>query len=304
LKNILDILKTRIDTNDIFENEPMSKHTTFKVGGKADIFIKVHEINNLKFILKVAKEYNIDIFILGNGSNLLVKDKGIRGITLKIEIKKIDIIKEKEYIKVIVGAGEKNSIVAHKLKENEVSGFEFAAGIPGTIGGLVRMNAGAHKKEAKDIVINSKVMDYNGKIFSVDNKQHKFGYRNSVFCDEKFIILETTLKLKYGKKKEIEEIQNEYLKYRREKQPLNYPNAGSTFKRGDNFITAQLIDECGLKGLKIGGAEVSTKHAGFIINTGDATAKDVINLVEKVQEIVYKKTQKKIYTEIEIVGED
>lgn len=165
------------------------------------------------------------------------------------------------------------------------------------------MNAGAHGKEAKDVVIESTIMDYNGKIQKLSLEQHKFEYRSSIFLKSKYIILETKLKLNYGEKKNIQKIEEEYLNFRREKQPIEFPSAGSTFKRGENFITAKLIDECGLKGYSIGGAKVSTKHAGFIINSGGATSQDIIDLIEYVKKIVYEKTGKHIQTEVEIVGE-
>ena len=300
--DIVTLLKEKIDTKDIFENEPMSKHTTFKVGGNADIFVKAHSIEDIKYILKIAKENNINIFVLGNGSNLLIRDKGIRGIVIKIELKKIDILKEKEYIYVNVGAGTKIAELATKLKEEEISGFEFAAGIPGTVGGFVKMNAGAYGKEAKDIVVETIVMDYNGNIKRISKNEHEFKYRGSYFSNKKLIILETKLKLEYGKKEEIQKLQDEYFRQRKEKQPLNFPNAGSTFKRGENFITSKLIDECGLKGYSIGDAVVSTKHAGFIINNGNATAEEIIKLIEYVEKKVFEKTGNKIEAEVEIVG--
>ncbi len=176
-------------------------------------------------------------------------------------------------------------------------------GIPGTIGGAVKMNAGAHGIEMKDIVLKTTYMDYNGDINTISNTEQEFTYRKSIFSKNKWIILNAQLELKHGKKEEIEEKMSEYANYRKQKQPITYPSAGSTFKRGENFITAKLIDECGLKGYSIGGAKVSDIHAGFIINTGNATAKDVLQLVEYIKEEVYKKFKKKIELEIEIVGE-
>lgn len=304
MSDIITILKEKIDIKDILENEPMYKHTTFKTGGNADVFVKVHNIEELIFILRVSKENNIPLFILGNGSNLLVRDKGIRGITLKIELKKIEIEKIEDNIYVTVGAGNKMAEVAGKLLKEGISGFEFASGIPGTVGGFVKMNAGAYGKEAKDIIVETTVMDYNGKISKIIGEQHKFEYRRSIFNELDVIILETKLKLGYGNKEEINKLMQEYSKTRLDKQPLEFPNAGSTFKRGKDFITAQVIDECGLKGHSIGGAKVSTKHAGFIINTGGASTKDVLELIEYVKRIVFEKTGKKIELEIEVVGEE
>ncbi len=176
-------------------------------------------------------------------------------------------------------------------------------GIPGTIGGAVRMNAGAHGKEMKDIVVKTTYMDFDGNINTINNKQQKFAYRKSIFVSKKWIILSTELELQYRDKEEIISKLEEYTKYRREKQPITYPSAGSTFKRGEDFITAKLIDEAGLRGYSIGGAKVSDLHAGFIINTGNATAEDVLKLVDYITKTVYNKFGKKIELEIEVVGE-
>ena len=186
----------------------------------------------------------------------------------------------------------------------EIEGFEFAAGIPGSIGGAIRMNAGAHGGEMKDIVLETKCMDMNGNIKILSNEEQKFQYRNSIFSCNKYIILSTKLKLKKGRYKEIKSKMDEYTIWRKEHQPLEYPSAGSTFKRGTDFITAKLIDECGLKGYNIGGAEVSTKHAGFVVNKGDAKAKDILNLVKYISEKVYEKFGKKIELEVQVIGED
>ena len=181
-------------------------------------------------------------------------------------------------------------------------GAEFLAGIPGTIGGAVKMNAGAHGSEIKDILVKTICLDENGKIIELSNKEHEFAYRKSIFEEKKYIILETELLLKKDNVDNIEARMNEMLEIRKKKQPIEYPSAGSTFKRGEDFITSKLIDEAGLKGLSVGGAEVSTKHAGFIINKKNATAKDVLELVNKVKEEVYKKFNKKIELEIEVIG--
>lgn len=326
--NILQIcqeLTKEVPSEQIYMNEPMSKHTTFKVGGNADIFIKVKNLEQLKFVIKVAKKNNIRITIIGNGSNLLVKDNGIRGIVAKIEFEDIKI--DADNAIVTVGAGVKLGLLAQELLKNELSGFEFASSIPGTIGGAVRMNAGAYGSEMKDIVISTKCLDlkrYNmltqktniddieieeyieksdePEIVELDNDQQEFSYRDSVFSSKRYVILETKLKLQNGDKEEIKRKMDEFLKSRKEKQP-NLPSAGSTFKRGDGYITAKLIDECGLKGYTIGGAQVSEKHAGFIVNTGDATAQNILDLIEHIKQVVYEKTGKLIKLEIEIIGD-
>ena len=302
--NIITLLKEKIDTKDILQNEPMSKHTTFKIGGNADLLIKVHNIDQIKFVLNIVRNNNIPIFILGNGSNLLVKEKGIRGITLKPELKDIKIERKDKQVYVTVGAGNKMPEIAGRLLREEITGFEFAAGIPGTIGGFVRMNAGAYGSEAKEIVTETTILTYDGNIKKVVGEEHQFEYRKSAFSNEEIVILDTKLKLSYGKKYEIQELMEKYRKSRFEKQPIEFPSAGSTFKRGNDFITAKLIDECGLKGYSIGGAMVSTKHAGFIINTGNATAGDILKLIDYVKKVVLEKTGKELKLEIEIIGED
>ncbi len=300
----ITLLKEKIDTKDILQNEPMSKHTTFKIGGNADLLIKVHNIEQIKFVLSIARDNNIPIFILGNGSNLLVKDKGIRGITLKPELKDIKIEKKDKQVYVTVGAGNKMPEIAGRLLREEITGFEFAAGIPGTIGGFVRMNAGAYGSEARDIVTETTILTYDGNIKKIVGEEHHFEYRKSAFLNMKIIILDTKLKLSYGKKDEIQELMEKYRKSRFEKQPIEFPSAGSTFKRGNDFISAKLIDECGLKGYSIGGAMVSKKHAGFIVNTGSANAGDILELIDYVKKVVLENTGKELKLEIQIVGED
>ena len=300
--NIKEILeKSNITKENIKYNVPMKEYTSFKIGGPAECLIKIETKKELQEMLKIANTNKIPLTIIGNGSNLLVRDEGIKGIVLKIEIKKLEITEEHGQIKVIVGSGEKLGLLAQKLLKEEIEGFEFASGIPGTIGGAIRMNAGAHGSEMKDIVKNVTYMDRNGEIYKIENEQAKFEYRNSIFAKENHIILETEIQLQKGKKQEIQEKMNEYANYRKEKQPIEYPSAGSTFKRGADFITAKLIDECGLKGYKIGGAQISEKHAGFIINKENATAEDVIKLMEYTKEQVYNKFGKNIEAEIEII---
>ncbi len=321
---IKDFLTKEIPVEQVFIDEPMKKHTSFKIGGTADIFVRVKTIKELKHVIKIAKKENIYLTIIGNGSNVLVKDNGIRGIVVKLDLDYISINNNV----VTVGAGVKLGELAQKLLKEQITGFEFAAGIPGTIGGAVRMNAGAYGGEMKDIIIETKCLDleeYERKIEKIniddieiiqkdeitktpeilvlDNKHQEFSYRHSIFMQRKYIILETKLKLHKGNYEEIKAKMDEHMNSRKEKQPINMPSAGSTFKRGTDYITAQLIDECGLKGYSIGDAQVSEKHAGFIINKGNATAEDVINLIGHVQKIVYEKTGKHIELEIEIIGE-
>ncbi len=295
---ILEEIQKIVSKDKIFTNEPMSKHTSFKIGGPAEIFVKINNVEELKLIIKISKQAEVPITVVGNGSNLLVSDDGIRGIVLKIEFDKIEI---EESGKLKIGSGVKLAFLAQKCLKEKLEGFEFASGIPGTIGGAIRMNAGAHGSEMKDIVKKITCMTRDGKIQVISNEEAKFEYRNSIFSQNDYIILEAEIQLRKGNPEEIRSKMDEYATYRKEKQPIEYPSAGSTFKRGNDFITAKLIDECGLKGYQIGGAQVSEKHAGFIINKGNATAEDVKQLMKYVEEQVYNKFGKKIEPEIEII---
>lgn len=286
-----------INKENILLNEPMSKHTSFKTGGNAKFFVKAYSISEIKKVLKVVKENKIPLFILGNGTNLLVKDEGFNGIVLQIKLNDINIVDNI----VTVDSGVKNAVLSNKILEKNLTGFEFASGIPGTIGGAIKMNAGAYGNEMKDIVQEVTYIDFDGNINTISNEQCKFEYRNSIFFKLNCVILQTKLKLEQGNKEEIRNKIKELAIQRKEKQPLEYPNAGSTFKRGEDFITAKVIDECGLKGYNIGGAEVSQKHAGFIINKNNATSQDILDLIKYVQNKVKEKTGKEIKLEIEVI---
>ena len=288
-----------VSKEKIYENELMSNYTSFKIGGPVEYLIKIQTPEELKEILKIIKNQEIPLTIIGNGSNILVSDSGIKGIVLKIEINTFELNTQTAHLK--VGSGVKLGFIAQKCLKSEITGFEFASGIPGTIGGAIRMNAGAHGKEMKDVVINVTYMDRDGEIHKIQNEEARFEYRNSLFANKDYIILEVEMQLEKGNSEEIQVKMTEYATYRKEKQPIEYPSAGSTFKRGTDFITAKLIDECGLKGYQIGGAQISEKHAGFIINKENATAEDVIKLMEYTKEQVYNKFGKIIEPEIEII---
>lgn len=305
MNNIIEtqkIMSTFIPEEDIYINEPMSKHTTFKIGGNAEIFVKVRNIEQIEKTIELSRKIKKPLKIIGNGSNILVKDEGIKGIVAKICTNSYEWVDDES---IRVDAGLLNSKIAQILLEKELSGFEFAAGIPGTIGGAVKMNAGAYGGQMSDIVVSTRYLNLENEQFKVEqvsNSEQDFSYRHSMFSNNT-IILDVILKLRKGNKTKIQEQMNKYRKSRIEKQPIDKPSAGSTFKRGKDFITAQLIDECGLKGYSIGGAQISEKHAGFIVNTGNATAKDVIDLVEFVKKQVLEKFNKTIELEIEIIGE-
>lgn len=301
---ILKMLQEKIDKENILIDEPMKKHTSFKIGGPADYLVIAKTQEEILYVMEVAKEYKIPCTVIGNGSNLLVLDGGIRGIVLKPDLRKIEMEKVDDKVLVTVGAGVPLGFLIQKLLKEEIAGFEFASGIPGTIGGAIYMNAGAHGKEMKDIVNQTTYLNEDGKVCKLSKEEHEFSYRYSKFQKENSIILETVLELDLGNKEKIKEKMQEYASYRKEKQPIEYPSAGSTFKREEDVITAKLIDECGLKGYKIGGAAVSKKHAGFVINKENATAQDVLDLVKYIKQKILEKYGKEIQLEIKVVGEE
>ena len=293
-------LETKLNNSILFYNEPMSRHTSFKTGGPCDLFVEVTDKDELQTLITIAKENDIPITIIGNGSNLLVKDSGIDGIVIKYNNKDIDI----KDTQVIAASGVINAYLGNILLEYELSGFEFASGIPGTLGGTIYMNAGAYGSEMKDVVKEVEYLDLdNLKIETLDNEQLEFAYRTSIFQNKiNAVILSVKMEFEKSNMLLIKEKMDEYRDKRLSSQPLDYPSAGSTFKRLDDFLTAKAIDEAGLKGYSIGGAEVSTKHAGFIINKGNATSQDIIDLIEHVQKVILEKYNKKIETEVRIIG--
>ena len=304
IKNIIEESNLKISKDRILYNEPMKKHTSFKIGGPAECLIKVTNKEELKEVLNLANKNEIPVNIIGNGSNVLVLDEGISGITVIMKIEGISFftLDDKKFI-VKIGAGEKIAKVGKIILNNSLTGFEEISGIPGTLGGAVRMNAGANGKEMKDIVKTVSCIDRTGNEKTFNSSEMKFGYRESIIKGEKYIVTEVEIELEKGIKEEIKEKMDRYAKSRKEKQPLEYPSAGSVFKRGEDYITAKLIDEAGLKGYSVGDAEISKKHAGFIINKGNATAKDVLELVNKVKEEIYKKYHKKIELEVCLIGD-
>jgi len=283
-------------------DEPMKKHTTFKIGGPVDIFISPSNKEQIKYALKICRENEIPFYLMGNGSNLLVRDKGFRGVIIQIfkNMSKVEITEDKVWAE----AGILLSSLANKIKDNSLTGFEFAAGIPGTLGGAVYMNAGAYDGEIKQVLENAELLDENGNEIVLSNEELELGYRTSILQRNNYILLSARLKLKKGNKKEIEEKMNYLAQQRADKQPINMPSAGSTFKRPPGYYAGKLIMDSGLRGYCIGGAEVSQKHCGFIINKDNATAKDVIDLIEFVQGTVYDKYCVKMEPEIKIIGEE
>ena len=301
-ERVLSDLKKIIPEENIKINEPMSKHTSFKTGGPAEIYITGKTIKQIQEVLKFSKQNNIKLYIIGNGSNLLISDEGIKGIVLKISLENIQIEEKEDNVIIIAGAGVKTMALAQTLKQKSIMGFEELAGIPGTIGGANYMNAGAYGKELKDIIVSTKAINKEtGEIETLKNEEQELKYRSSIFKNRKYIIIETMLNLQKGIPEEIERKMNDFLNQRKEKQPIEYPSAGSTFKRGERFITAKLIDECGLKGYQIGGAQISEKHAGFIINKNNATSKDILDLIKYTKKKVFEKFGVQIEEEVEII---
>ncbi len=299
MKDIYSKLVEIIDKNRIFQNEMMKKHTSFKIGGPADFFIIIESVEELKAVLKLAKELDIPVTCIGNGSNLLVKDNGIRGLTIKLDFKDLTINEDE----IEAGAGVPIPVLARKAYENGLSGLEFASGIPGTLGGAIKINAGAYGGEFKDVVDFTTYLDNNLQVHTVSNENQNFSYRNSRFNNTDDIIISAKMKLKKENKDIIKARMDEFSAKRKAKQPINFPNAGSVFKRKNEYIAAEVIDKCGLKGYNIGDAYISDLHAGFIINKGNATAKDVIQLIEHIKNTVHEKYNINLELEIKVIGE-
>ena len=284
----------------ILENEPMSKHTTFRIGGNAEVFVSP-KISQVADIIKLAKEYEIPVTIIGNGSNLLVGDKGIPGLVLSFG-------KDAEEIQVdgscmIVSAGALLSKIAAEAAKRSLTGFEFAAGIPGTLGGAIVMNAGAYGGEIKDVLISATVLTPEGEVLELSNGELDLSYRHSCVPENGYIVLEAVLEFMPGEEAVIREKMAELKKSRVEKQPFEYPSAGSTFKRPEGYFAGKLIQDAELRGYTVGGAQVSEKHCGFVVNKGNATAADVLQLIEDVKKNVYDKFQVELEPEVKMIGE-
>lgn len=274
---------------DARRNEPMSRHTTFKIGGNASTYIKVGTLSKLSAILRECSNSNIDYMIIGNGSNLLVSDDGLDKVIIRLdgELRNIALIDETT---IYCGSGASLAALCKFALKNGLAGLEFAWGIPGSVGGAVFMNAGAYGGEMKDVVYSVSHINKLGEIGRTEKEDLQFGYRNSVYRTNECIITGVTIKLKKAQKNEIQEKMNDYLYRRTSKQPLEFPSAGSVFKRPEGAFAGALIEQCGLKGKCVGGAQVSDKHAGFIINKSNATSKDVKELIKEVQNTVKAET--------------
>ena len=295
-----DLFKGVIPDENIRLKEPMSSHTTFKTGGCADIMLLPSSVEEQLEAIKICRDNSVPYLIMGNGSNLLVRDKGIRGVVIKLGRNFADIRVEDNILSAQSGA--LLSAAANTALKWELAGMEFAAGIPGTVGGGVCMNAGAYGGELKDIIKEVKVLD-NGMVKTLTNTEAGFVYRGSRIIKEGMTVLSATFELKKGNKEDIQSLMADYAQRRRSKQPLDKPSAGSTFKRPEGDFAGRLIEAAGLKGYGIGGAKVSDKHCGFIINNGGATSTDILELIDFVRKRVYESSGVMLEPEVRIIGE-
>ena len=300
--NIKFQLEQIVGKENIKQNEPMSKHTTFRIGGEADYFVIPETKEQIQSVLLFCKENKMPYYIIGNGSNLLVGDKGFRGVIVQID-KTFDEIIFVDETTVKAQAGVMLSKLASKIAEKSLTGFEFASGIPGTLGGAVYMNAGAYGGEIKDCIVSALVLDENNEIKTLTKDELELSYRSSIIQKKDYVVLEAVFRFEKGDKDTILEKMAQLNEQRREKQPLNYPSAGSTFKRPEGYFAGKLIMDAGLSGYQIGGAAVSKKHCGFVVNVGDATANDVQTLMQNVDQIVYEKFGVHLEPEVRFLGE-
>lgn len=282
-------------------NEPMSKHTTFRVGGPADYYLSPHSTEELKKICRICEENELPYFVIGNGSNLLVSDEGYRGAVIQI-YRNMSEIEVEDNTKIRAKAGALLAFVAKTALNHRLTGMEFASGIPGTIGGAVVMNAGAYGGEMKDILEEVTVLTGDGEVKVLSASELELGYRTSIVKKEGYLVLEAVLSLAEGEPAQIQKRMNELKEQRVSKQPLEFPSAGSTFKRPEGYFAGKLIMDAGLAGYQIGGAQVSAKHCGFLINAGNATARDVYRLIRFVQKTVWDKFQVELETEVKMLG--
>lgn len=284
----------------VLKDESLKSHTYFKIGGSADLFIEPESIKDLQKVIIILTKNNYNFYIIGNGTNLLVCDEGYRGAIIKIG-EKFNYIEIKD-TNVKAGAGVLLSTISKETAKKGLSGLEFASGIPGYLGGAVAMNAGAYGGEIKDILTKVKCIDYNGIIYEYNNEEMNFRYRNSRIKDDNLIVLEAEMELHKNDKEIINERIKELTKVRTEKQPLNYPSAGSTFKRPVGGYASKLIDDAGLRGLRYGDAMVSEKHCGFVVNVGGATCEDVLQLMRVIRKTVNDKFGIMLEPEVKIIG--
>ena len=291
-----------VKEENVRRKEGMKSHTTFRIGGPADYFVMPHTADEVRELVLLCKRENTPYYILGNGSNLLVSDLGVRGVVIQIFKNFNEIVLEKTEV-IRAEAGALLSKIASFAKEQELTGFEFAAGIPGTIGGAVRMNAGAYGGEMKDVIRKVKVLDPEGNIVFLSKEELQMSYRKSVIGTKGYLVLEVWIELQRGEREAIQEKMEDLRERRISKQPLDLPSAGSTFKRPEGYFAGKLIMDAGLRGFSVGGAQISEKHCGFVVNTGNATASDVLKLIKETQRIVQEKFGISLEPEVKRIGE-
>lgn len=288
------------EENIIIDAE-MKNYVHFRVGGPADILLIPESKEQVIKTIEICREKNIPFYVIGNGSNLLVKDGGIKGVVIKLkELKNIKV--ENNIIEAECGAMLKD--VSNEALKNSLTGLEFACGIPGTIGGAVFMNAGAYNGEVSNVIESAEIINNENEVVTLSKEELDLGYRSSIIMKNNYIVLSARFKLEEGDKKDIKEIVDDLTNKRESKQPLEYPSAGSTFKRPEGYFAGKLIQDAGLKGYTIGGAAVSEKHSGFVINKNGATATDILNLIHHIQEEVKKQFNVELHPEVRIIGED
>ncbi|MGI6731759.1 MAG: UDP-N-acetylmuramate dehydrogenase [Anaerovoracaceae bacterium] len=302
INKVYDELTLQIDKELMILDAPMKDYTSFKAGGKAALLVQPNTIEELQKVVRVLSQGAVNHMVMGNGTNLLIKDSGYSGVIIKLGKTFGAIEVEGDEIK--AGAGVLLSEVAKKALDSSLTGFEFAAGIPGSIGGAAFMNAGAYDGEMSQVILSAQVLSKDGsRVYEIEKDEMDLSYRHSIFQENQDIILNVTIKLHPGEKELIREKMQELQARREEKQPLSYPSAGSSFKRPKGHYAGKLIHDSGLRGLSLGGAQVSSLHAGFIINTGDATASDIINLMEVVRNTVFDKFGVMLEPEVKVIGD-
>ena len=302
IKALQTALLKELPSTRVREEEYLRHHTTFKIGGPADLFVEPTTMAELSFALRTIHEFDVPVTIIGCGSNILVKDGGIRGAV--VSVRHMTQIMDCNDNVLCIGSGYMLKDASEFAWENGLTGLEFAIGIPGTLGGAVFMNAGAYDGEMSHVVTAVRAVDFQGNIKEYDASHLDFGYRHSVFHDNHEVIGEVIMTLKPGDKAAIKSRMDELTEKRESKQPLEFASAGSTFKRPPGYFAGTLIEQTGLKGLSVGDAQVSHKHAGFVINTGSASAKDVLDLIAEVQRRVYDQHGVHLEPEVRMIGED
>ena len=300
-QNLLEHLRRAVGSGEVVTEEPMSRHTTFRIGGPADYFVTPHTKEEIRQVIRLCKEEEIPFAVLGNGSNLLVGDKGFRGVIIQLFKNFSDIIIEEETI--YAQSGALLVRLANQAAEQGLTGLEFASGIPGTLGGAVVMNAGAYGGEMKDVILWSDVLTEDGEFLRLSGEELELGYRTSVIQKKHYFVLGAALRLKKGDQNEIRSVMEELKEKRVSKQPVEYPSAGSTFKRPEGYFAGKLIMDTGLRGFSVGGAQVSEKHCGFVINKGGATAEEVQLLMKEVADRVEEKFGVRLEPEVKMLGE-